>query len=161
MAEKTQESIQVKGKTGGRPLSIFDDVASLLDEPFSRFTRPFRRALAGRTELWAPKIDVAQQDGKLVVKADLPGVKQEDITVSLEGQRLILQAERHEERETKEADYYRCERESGKYYRAIALPEGITQQAIEASYKDGVLEVLVQLPKQAEPQVKTIPVKAK
>ncbi len=91
------------------------------------------------------------------MKADLPGVKQNDIKVTLEDDCLVIEATRSHEAESKDGDYHRMERESGSYYRAVPLPVGVTAGAVHAAYKDGVLEVAVDLPQ--ETKQKTVPIK--
>jgi HSP20 family protein len=90
-----------------------------------------------------------------VVKAELPGLKKEDVTVEIDGEDLVIKAEAKTESEVKEEGYYRMERSTGSFYRRMPLPAGTTPEQIEATLKDGVLEVRV--PKQAE--AKTVPTK--
>jgi HSP20 family protein len=102
--------------------------------------RPLRRS-GDAAGAWAPHADVYEQGGKLVVKAELPGVKKEDVDVSIDNGDLVIRGERHAEEKVEEKDYYRMERSSGTFYRRLPLPEGVTFDQITATYKDGVLEV--------------------
>jgi HSP20 family protein len=102
-----------------------------------------RRPRLGWEEGWLPDIDVFEREGKLVVRADLPGMKRDDIEVAVEGDSLVVRGQRREEREVKDEDYYCCERAVGEFSRAIGLPEGADAEQIEATYQDGVLEVTV------------------
>ena len=108
---------------------------------------------------WMPAVDVLEKDDKFVVKAELPGMKEEDISVSVVGDTLTIKGEKKTETEVKEEDYYRCERAYGSFYRSIPLPSTVDAGKIEASYQDGVLEVT--LPKAAEVKPKKIAVSAK
>lgn len=108
---------------------------------------------------WAPTVDAFEKDGTFVVKAELPGVKKEDVRVTLNEGLLTIEGKRQEEQEVKEADYHARERFSGSFRRAFALPDGVDAGKISAEYKDGVLEVQVPLPAEAKPQTATIPVK--
>jgi HSP20 family protein len=108
---------------------------------------------------WMPAVDVFEKDDKFVVKAELPGMKQEDVDVSVVGDTLTIKGEKKTETEVKEDDYYRCERSYGSFYRSIPLPSTVDASKIEASYGDGVLEVT--LPKAAEVKPKRIAVSAK
>ncbi len=108
---------------------------------------------------WSPAVEVFEKEDKYVVKAELPGVKEEDMDVSVEGETLTIKGEKKSESEVKEDDYYRCERSYGSFYRSIALPATVDAKKIEASFEDGVLEVI--LPKAAEVKPKKITVSTK
>jgi HSP20 family protein len=108
---------------------------------------------------WAPTMEVFEKEDKFVVKAELPGMKKEDIDVSVVGDTLIIKGERKAESEVKEEDYYCCERFYGSFFRSIALPSHVEAEKIEASCEDGVLEV--SLPKVPEVKPKKISVSTK
>jgi len=95
---------------------------------------------------WLPDMDVFEREGKTVVRVDLPGMKREDIAVAVEGDMLVIRGKREEAQEVKQQDYYCAERAVGEFSRAISLPEGVTADEIEGTYKDGVLEVVVPRP---------------
>ncbi len=103
---------------------------------------------------WTPSVDVYEKNGELVVKAELPGVKKEDIEVLLEDGDLVIRGERKAEREVKEEDYYRMERLYGSFYRRLPLPDEAQADKIQANYTDGVLEVRIplQAKQKAEPK---------
>jgi HSP20 family protein len=98
--------------------------------------------------LWTPAVEVAQRGDKLVVRADLPGVKKEDLHVEVQNDMLSLWGERREQHEEKGDGFYRTERQYGRFSRAIPLPEGVNPDSVEATFSDGVLEVTVPAPKQ-------------
>jgi HSP20 family protein len=104
------------------------------------FDRFGREVLAG-TEYWAPELDIFEQGGELIVRADVPGLKRDEIHVEITGTELTISGERKLEKEEKEKGYYRTERSYGGFRRAVALPEGVKVDAAHASIRDGVLEV--------------------
>lgn len=93
----------------------------------------------------------------MLVRADLPGLEQKDVEVSVEDGMLTIRGERKEEKETKEEDYYCCERWAGTFARSVALPGGIETDKVKASFRNGVLEV--HLPKTKEAKAKKIDIK--
>jgi HSP20 family protein len=124
------------------------DLMRLMEQsPFGIF--PFGRSLRRIAPLPTasmPRVDVFEQDGKLVVKAELPGVKKEDIDLEIQDGDLVLRAERKEEREVKDENWYRMERSYGSLYRRLPLPEGVQPDQMKATLNDGVLEVAIPKP---------------
>jgi HSP20 family protein len=108
---------------------------------------------------WAPRMDVYEKDNAIVIKAELPGLKKEDVQVEIEGEDLVIRGESKAESEAKDEDYYRSERSFGSFYRRMPLPAGVTPEQIQANLKDGVLEVRVPRPAEAKPEAKKIEVK--
>lgn len=128
----------------------FDFFESFQDE-MARFFRPFGFGRMAMREplmqgMQPPQTDVFEQDGNLVVSAELPGIPKEEITITLQQGDLIIQGEHKTEEETKEKDYYRMERRYGGYYRRIPLPFEVQAGQIKAKYTDGVLEVRIPKP---------------
>jgi len=114
------------------------------------FGRKFLQRMFGEEELpapstteWMPAVDIEDQDERIVVRADVPGVKPEEIQVTMENGVLALTGERKTESEEKGKDFTRVERTYGKFYRSFALPQGADAEKITAHAKDGVLEVVV------------------
>ena len=101
---------------------------------------------------WNPAVDIYEKDGKIVVKAELPGMEKKDIKVNLEDHVLTLEGERSEEKEEKKDNYYRKERSFGKFHRSFRLPEGIDAEKVDASFKDGVLKVEITKPEEKKPK---------
>ena len=108
---------------------------------------------------WSPYVDVYHTDGKLVVKADVPGLSKEDLDISVVDNRLTIRGERKKASEVKEDNYHRIERVFGTFERSFELPATVDAGKIEASYKDGVLEIT--LPEKPEAKPKQIAVKVK
>jgi HSP20 family protein len=129
-------------------LTRWDPFAEL-GELRSRFDRMFDEWLDGRERAWTPAIDVVRDDGHLVVRADLPGIKPEEVKIEVNDDILTISGEHEERTEAKDDDYVRRERRYGSFARSMALPVGIDAKKITASTRDGVVEVTVPLPKEA------------
>lgn len=130
------------------------DLVDAFQEELTRFFRPFGFGRVALQEpllkgMQLPQTDIFEQDGNLVISAELPGIKKEDISVTLEQGDLIIRAEHQAEEEKKEKDYYRMERRYGGYFRQFPLPFEAEPGQITAKYGDGVLEV--RIPKPAAP----------
>ena len=135
------------------------DMEGFWNRPFLfRPLRPFREIASSALE-WAPSLDVFDKNGELHVKADLPGVRKEDVTVALENGDLVIRGHREAESEVEEADYYRAERSHGEFYRRMALAFEADPKKIEAKFVDGVLEVTIPCPLEKKIEAKKIDVK--
>ncbi|MEM9587573.1 MAG: Hsp20/alpha crystallin family protein [Planctomycetota bacterium] len=108
---------------------------------------------------WKPSVDVAETDKAYEIKVDLPGIKPEDVDISVTNDRLTIQGERKEEKETKDKAQHRIERRYGSFYRSIALPAGTDADNVSADADNGVITVTV--PKGEEAKAKRIAVKPK
>lgn len=108
----------------------------------------------------APAINVAETEGAIEVTAELPGVEEKDIKVSLDGNRLVISGEKKEESERDEKDWHVEERSYGSFYRSMSLPFSPEDGAIEARLDKGVLHVNVKKPAEAAKSVKTVEIKA-
>jgi len=131
------------------------EMLRLWDEAWP-FGRRLRRPDLSAT--WSPRVDMFEQNGAIVVKAELPGVKKEDLEVTVDEGELVIRGERRQESEVKEEDYYRMERSYGSLYRRLPLPEGVTPEQVQAVYKDGVLEVRIPKPAQKAPEARKVPI---
>ena len=108
--------------------------------------------------MWRPAIDVEEKEGKYMVRADLPGMKKNDIHVELKDGYLTLRGERKSEHEENKDNYHRIERTYGTFERTFRVPEGVTEKDIHAKYKDGVLELTIPAPKVEEPKTTEVKV---
>ena len=106
--------------------------------------------------VWMPMTDIYEDKNTIKVKADLPGMKKEDVKISFSNGKLSISGERLQEKEDKDAECHRLERTYGKYYRSFTLPEGIKADKIEANFKDG--QLIVSVPKAEEVKPKEIPI---
>jgi HSP20 family protein len=146
--------------TGGG-WSPFTQLNRLRNEIERLFENPFGSLAPSTTffQGWSPALDVYEDKDKITVRAELPGMKKEDIEVSLDGNILSLSGERKEEKEGQEGEPYRSERYFGRFQRSLTLPTRVQAEKIQASYKDGVLTVT--LPKSEEAKPKQIQVETK
>ena len=108
---------------------------------------------------WTPSVDIFETPERVVLRADLPGVAEGEIDLRIENSMLTLRGERRFLKETKEEDYHRIERSYGSFSRSFQLPGTVDQEGIQATHKDGVLEVV--LPKREETRPKHIKVDVK
>jgi HSP20 family protein len=102
----------------------------------------------GSTALWSPHVEVSERDDKIVVAADLPGVKKTDVSVEINPDSVVIQGQRQQESTRNERSYYRSERTYGSFYRVIPLPEGADVENAAATFRDGVLQIEIPAPKQ-------------
>lgn len=105
---------------------------------------------------WMPRVDISETDDDLVIAAEIPGIKKEDLTINVEDGVLTLKGERKHEDEKKEKNYHRIERSYGSFYRSFRLPSAVDAEKVHASYKDGVLKVT--LPKVEQVKPREIPI---
>lgn len=129
----------------------FDDIDRWFDESVA----PSRRE--PRLREWSPAVDIFEEDDKIVVRADLPDMKEEDLEVNVEDDTLTLRGERKFEHESKKDNFHRIERTYGSFSRSFTLPETVDAEKIAARYDKGVLEVT--LPKKQEAPKKSRKVK--
>jgi HSP20 family protein len=137
-----------------RHLSLLrNEIDRLFDSPLNALSSDSQQFLSG----WAPAVDLHEDRDHLVLRAELPGMKKENIDISLHGDVLTLSGERKEEKEYEKAETYRSERFLGKFQRTFTLPVTVDANKGQASYKDGILTV--HLPKSDEAKPKQIEVK--
>src|SRR5689334_4968123 len=127
-------------------------------EPFSSevnrlFDTLFEPAnLANRAQRWAPAMDLVEADDHFVLKADLPGLAEDDVTIEVQDNVLTISGERKAEHERKEKGFYRLERSFGRFSRSLTLPEGVNADAISANFDKGVLAVSIPKPEERKPR---------
>jgi HSP20 family protein len=134
-----------------RPLRALDEVERYMDEVLSGW--PFRtwRRLPAEELSWAPPVEMYERDDKFVVRTELPGVKIDEIDISISGDVLTIKGERRVTQEVKEEEYHRAELAYGSFSRSITMPAEVDAKGIEATYEDGILEVNVPKAKGAKP----------
>ena len=119
--------------------SLFD-----IDNVFDRFFAPSVNSDETENALWSPRIDLKETDSSYIVDAELPGVKKEDIHVTLDNGVLSIEAETNkEDKEEKDGKVIRQERRYGKYVRSFSVGNGVSESDIQASFKDGLLKLTV------------------
>ena len=140
---------------GRNEMAWRDPFAAFWNDPFNFFQRelwPFQReSWMGRTgaqgtSLWSPQIESFQRGDQFVVRADLPGLKKEDVNIEVSDDSIVIQGERREAHEEDRDGYYRSERSYGSFYRTVPLPEGAITESCKADFNNGVLEITVQAP---------------
>ncbi len=143
-----------------RPLREMEEMERRFEDIFGRSLIPeMWRRLQTEGRAWTPAIEVFEKEDKYVVKAELPGTKQEDLDISVTGDTLTIRGEKKAETEVKDENYICRESSYGSFHRSIGLPSNIDSQKIEASFEDGVLEI--SLPKAVEVKAKKVSVSAK
>ncbi|MGA7615688.1 MAG: Hsp20/alpha crystallin family protein [Thermoanaerobaculia bacterium] len=108
---------------------------------------------------WSPQIEMFERGNRLVVRADLPGMKKDDVSVEIENDVLRLEGERTSESREEKEGFFHTERSYGHFYRAIPLPEGVHGENARANFHDGVLEIEMDAPKQTRENRRRIDVK--
>lgn len=147
---------QRRGITAWRPLRELEEMR--VEDIFGR-SRPTFWPRAAEEKGWVPSIDIFEKDSKVILKMELPGIKEEDIDVSVDGDMLNIKGEKKTESEVKEEDYYQSERSYGSFIRSISIPSSIDSGKIVADYEDGVLQVT--MPKINGVKSKKVPVAVK
>jgi HSP20 family protein len=133
--------------------NLRDEIDRLFEAPLAELTRT-SPLLSG----WSPALDIFEEKDNVVVKAELPGMKKEQIEVSLHDGSLSISGERKSEGDHTEAEVYRAERFVGRFQRTVTLPMQVAGDKVKAQYKDGVLTIT--LPKAEEAKPKQIDVNA-
>ncbi len=141
------------------PFRELDELQSRLSTLFGR--APVKKEGEGRESLtvaeWAPLVDIVEDDQHYVIKAELPGVKKEDIKVGVQDDVLTISGQRQYEKEEKDKKFHRIERAYGSFARSFTIPEDADGEKVSAEFKDGMLKVV--LPKTERVKPKQIEVK--
>lgn len=136
----------------------FQDLVSIQDEMNRMFDSYFsRKPGGGEMMIWNPVVDISETEEEITVAAEVPGIKKEDIKITIQDNVLTLSGEKNEEKEEKNKQYHRVERSFGSFQRSFSLPSSVSADKIKAKYKDGILVVV--LPKSEESKPKEIQVK--
>lgn len=174
--ENVPAATQAQTQTQGRPVSVarrvgdpFVDLRNQIDRVFDTFLSGFGpvtsalspfmgsmgRSLMGRSEM-SPQVDVSETDEALVITADLPGMEEKDVDITLANGVLTLKGEKKDEREEKEPNYHLMERSYGSFSRSFRLPETVDQDKCQATFDKGVLKISLPKAESAKAQVKHI-----
>jgi HSP20 family protein len=111
-----------------------------------------RDAVMPSTPVWAPALDISERKDAYLITVELPGVKLDDLQITLDDGLLTIQGERSFADDTSEQQYHRIERRYGAFRRSITLPAHVMAEAVEASFEDGVLQILVPKAEEAKPK---------
>jgi HSP20 family protein len=129
-----------------RGVTLQDQINRLFNETFDRSSQE------GSLTTWAPAVDIFETEHELVVKADLPDVKPEDLDIRVENNILTIRGERKFEKKVTEDKYLRVERSYGSFSRSFSLANTVNTEAIKADYKDGVLTLSIPKREEAKPK---------
>jgi HSP20 family protein len=127
-----------------KPEPFSREVDRLFDTFFGQGERDARR--------WVPPMDLVESEKHFVLKADLPGLSEGDVAIEVEDGTLRISGERKAEREESERGWYRIERSFGSFSRSLSLPDGVDTDGIDASFRNGVLEVRIPKPAERKPR---------
>jgi HSP20 family protein len=125
-----------------------DEINKLFASPLTEMTTLSQQFLSG----WLPAVDLFEERDHLTLRAEVPGMKKEDINITLHDDVLTISGERKEEKEIKKAETYRSERFLGKFQRTLTLPVPVDAAKVQASYKDGLLTVTLPKAESAKPR---------
>jgi HSP20 family protein len=139
------------------PLREFTTLQNEMNRLFNTaFDAPSTGNNGGTLRRWMPAMDLVETDDHFVLRADLPGLSENDVNIEVEDRVLTVSGERKSEHETQKEGYHRVERAFGTFSRSLTLPEGINPEAVEANFDRGVLEVRIPKPEQPKPRKITI-----
>ena len=131
----------------GRLSDLRDEIDRLFESPLEELTRT-SRLLSG----WTPALDMYEDNDTIFVKAELPGMKKEDIDISLHDGSLSVSGERKSEEKFENAEVYRSERFTGRFQRTVTLPAPVAADKVKAHYQDGVLTITLPKTEEAKPK---------
>lgn len=133
-----------------------------MTDEMDRVIGEFGFSRGSENPVWAPAIEVAERDGNYVVRAEIPGVKADEVKLEITDDEIVLQGERKNEREETKGDVHMTERQYGRFYRRLPLPEGARLDEARARFDNGVLEITVPLeePKNKRREIKIEPASA-
>jgi len=134
------------------PFSMMRRFTDEMDRMFERFGFPnLDRTDPGLAlQQFAPQVDIADRDGKLIISADLPGMTKDDVSVDITEHSLVIEGERRYEHQENQNGVYRSERNYGHFRREIPLPEGVSSENATATFKNGVLQVSLDAPRTSQ-----------
>ena|ERR671910_2829945 len=132
------------------PLRDLDSFQSDMNRLFDRFFDG-RPANGDRGRRWIPAMDLVETDENLVVRADLPGLSEDDVEIEIKDNVLTVSGERKAEHEEKGEGFHRVERSFGRFARSLSLPRGVDADKVQAGFSDGVLQVRVPKPEETKP----------
>jgi len=147
--EERQLGLSRPTQWSSNPFRAMQRLADEMDRMFDGFELG-RQWSSGRREFgmesWAPEVEVFQKNNELVIKADLPGLKKDEVSVEVTDDAITIHGERKREHEEEREGLYRSERSYGTFWRVIPLPEGAISEQAKANFHDGVLEITLPAP---------------
>lgn len=141
------------------PLGELEAMSGRLNRIFGRHAVP---GAEGHDMLkmadWMPSVDISETDKEFVIKAEIPGVKKEDVKVTIENGMLTIKGERKMEKEEKGKKFHRVERSYGSFVRSFRIPDGVDESKVKAEFKDGMMNVALPKSEKAKSKALEIPV---
>ena len=135
------------------PAAELNTIQNEMNRLFNNFfDAPTGRGSSGTSRRWMPAMDLVETTDHYVLRADLPGLSDEDVNVQLEDNVLTISGERKTEQHTEQEGYYRLERAFGGFSRSLTLPDGVDPDSVQAHFDRGVLEVTIPKPEQKKPR---------
>lgn len=165
------QSIASSYAASGSPFSLMRRMADDMDRLFEDFgfarglglssalDRDLWRGGSSLESAWSPQLDAFRRGDKYVIRADLPGLKKDDVKVEVQDGVLSIAGERRVEHDETKDDVYRSERSYGRFFRSLSLPENVNADACQATFNDGVLEVTFAAPKQTEKKARQVQIR--
>jgi len=134
------------------PARELQSIQQEMNRLFGSFLETPNAGSSAASRQWIPAMDLVERREHFVLRADLPGVREEDVKIELEDSVLTVSGERHGETEENREGYHRIERSTGAFRRSVSVPDGVDASSITARFDGGVLEVTIPKPKQRQPQ---------
>jgi HSP20 family protein len=152
--ERSQQGSRTDVWPAYSPFGMMRRFADDMDRMFEGFGLPSMRRFSpsgwGSESRFSPDLEILERDGKLLVRADLPGLSKDDVHVDVSDHSITIEGERKSEHETNEEGVYTCERSYGHFHREIPLPEGVKTDTAKANFKNGTLEITLDAPEAAK-----------
>jgi HSP20 family protein len=133
------------------PVRELNTIQTDMNRLFNTFFASPTAGNGGSFRRWIPAMDLVETENDFVLKADLPGLNEDDVKIEVEDNVLTISGERKSEREERKDGYYRVERASGSFRRLLTLPEGVDPESVQANFERGVLEVRIPKPEERKP----------
>jgi HSP20 family protein len=134
----------------------FREISTLQERMNRLFSEVARRSPVAEEEMvqgaWIPPVDIFETGDSIVIKAELPGISKEDITLEVKENTLTIKGEKKFEKDVKEESYHRVERSYGAFQRAFSLPGTVQQDKVKAKFRDGILEITIPKAEEAKPK---------
>ena len=159
--KKASQNVERKQSRGDlspaySPFGMMRRFADDMDRMFEGFGFPsmrrFGRWIWGTESLFSPELEILEREGKVIIRADLPGLSKDDVNVDISEHTLTIEGERKQEHESTEGSVYTSERSYGHFRREIPLPEGVNPDTAKANFKNGTLEITLDAPVTAKNQ---------
>ena len=157
-AEPLESPVEAGSDLAAAPLTVIKRFGEEMERLFGDFGKGWSNSI-GRDlglNVWSPQVEMFERKGELVVRADLPGLTKEDINVQVDDGGITIEGERRGQSEENRDGFYHSERHYGKFYRRLPLPEGINPEEANATFRDGVLEITMDVPKRKDTKPKRL-----